>query len=153
MWVEVVIFHPKWQRQLTLIPSSEHVVFENHFKSVSASDVTCFRIDKVAFFVNNMTVQIFEMELAQGVISVFNSTTPVTIEVAQDVVYVEISLIQLIRTILNPGLYIFTFLNLCCFPCFLISIKNITFIICKYKIPTDSAFLNALGNLIHTRHH
>jgi len=93
MWVEVVIFHPKWQRQLTLIPSSEHVVFENHFKSVSASDVTCFRIDKVAFFVNNMTVQIFEMELAQGVISVFNSTTPVTIEVAQDVVYVEISLI------------------------------------------------------------
>ena len=98
---------PKGKRYFTLRSTNrtyQLILLKNNFKSVPWSHISSEIIYNVAPFVYLIAVSVYEVRLKQLDISINNLSTPIPFEIANNIIFIEIPLVYLIRLILYPRL-------------------------------------------------
>jgi len=95
--VEVVPLEPERQRQLDVwgaIDADQVVLLEHHVERVFGTQIAGVLVDQEAPLIDDVAVFVFEVTSPQHVVPLDNLPAPVAIEVAHDVVLVEVSLVE-----------------------------------------------------------
>ena len=106
--IEVKSLHSVWQRQLVFVIRALHanqvLILKNDLKTIFGDDVARIRIDQVAFLVDGHAVQILELHRCKSTLLVDYFASPVTLELAHDVVLVESTYVDHVVLLVEPRL-------------------------------------------------
>lgn len=110
MRIEVELFNSEWQRQLRsiLTNTKELVIAEDNIKCIHRSNISSVLINEISLVVDEISFTIMVATLLKSIIPIMYASIPISLEVTDDVIDIESSLVHLISTIFDPCLNIFS---------------------------------------------
>ena len=104
-------------------------------------------INKITSLVDGVTISVTEVALAQGVLAILYLARPVSLEVSQNVILVECSLVDGVRLVFDPSLHVLHLDHLSHALGLRIPLEELDvlfFVVGEVEVTTDAAQLDSL---------